>query len=201
LDAWKEPRILREQPAPDSLTRNSRTIWTIPSEPFSGAHFACFPTELARRCILAGTSAHGVCSACGAPWTRMSDVIVSWRDTAFVSDSQTYQHGSGDRRARVHSGGMSRSLKSDCGWRPSCRCDAAVTPAIVLDPFCGSGTTLLAARMLGRHGIGCDLSWPYLHAIARERLHLTALAAWEGRNGHVPTTIVNDLPLFGGTTS
>ena len=32
---------------------------------------------------------------------------------------------------------------------------------VVLDPFCGSGTTLRAARDLGRIGIGCDLSSLY----------------------------------------
>lgn len=35
--------------------RNSRTIWRIPSEAFHGAHFACFPREVPRRCILAGS--------------------------------------------------------------------------------------------------------------------------------------------------
>ena len=29
-------------------------VWPIASEPFKDAHFATFPTELARRCILAG---------------------------------------------------------------------------------------------------------------------------------------------------
>ena len=52
-------------------TRNARSVWTIATEPTSEAHFATFPTELVRRCILAGTSAHGVCSACGAPWRRV----------------------------------------------------------------------------------------------------------------------------------
>lgn len=28
---------------------------------------------------------------------------------------------------------------------------------IVLDPFCGSGTTIAAAKSLGRHGVGCDI--------------------------------------------
>lgn len=40
------------QPVPD---RNVRTVWTIPSEPFSGAHFATFPQALVARCILAGS--------------------------------------------------------------------------------------------------------------------------------------------------
>lgn len=35
--------------------RNVRTVWTIPTEPFSGAHFATFPRDLVRRCILSGS--------------------------------------------------------------------------------------------------------------------------------------------------
>lgn len=31
--------------------RNMRNVWTIPTQPFKGAHFAPFPEELARRCI------------------------------------------------------------------------------------------------------------------------------------------------------
>lgn len=41
-------------------SRNSRSVWTIPSQPHSEAHFATFPDELARRCILAGCPAGGV---------------------------------------------------------------------------------------------------------------------------------------------
>jgi DNA modification methylase len=36
-------------------TRNRRTVWTIPTEPFPGAHFATFPTALVEPCILAGS--------------------------------------------------------------------------------------------------------------------------------------------------
>lgn len=35
-------------------TRNRRSVWTIPAEPQSEAHFATFPTALVRPCILAG---------------------------------------------------------------------------------------------------------------------------------------------------
>jgi DNA modification methylase len=35
-------------------TRNARSVWTIATQPFSEAHFATFPPELAERCIKAG---------------------------------------------------------------------------------------------------------------------------------------------------
>ena len=36
-------------------TRNVRSVWTIPTQPYSGAHFATFPEALVERCILAST--------------------------------------------------------------------------------------------------------------------------------------------------
>lgn len=36
-------------------TRNRRSVWTISTKPFKGAHFATFPPELAEICIKAGT--------------------------------------------------------------------------------------------------------------------------------------------------
>jgi DNA modification methylase len=39
---------------------------------------------------------------------------------------------------------------------------------VILDPFCGTGTTLLAARNLGRKSVGIDLSRHYLE-LAQER--------------------------------
>ncbi len=35
--------------------RNRRTVWSIPTEPFPGAHFATFPPSLVEPCILAGS--------------------------------------------------------------------------------------------------------------------------------------------------
>jgi len=34
---------------------NARTVWTIPTQPYPGAHFAVWPPELAARCIKAGS--------------------------------------------------------------------------------------------------------------------------------------------------
>jgi DNA modification methylase len=39
--------------------RNPGDVWTISTSPFPGAHFACMPPELARRCILAGCPEDG----------------------------------------------------------------------------------------------------------------------------------------------
>ena len=35
--------------------RNVRSVWSIATQPYAGAHFATMPEALARRCILAGT--------------------------------------------------------------------------------------------------------------------------------------------------
>jgi DNA modification methylase len=34
---------------------NARNVWSIATQPYSGAHFAVMPEEIARRCILAGS--------------------------------------------------------------------------------------------------------------------------------------------------
>jgi site-specific DNA-methyltransferase (cytosine-N4-specific) len=36
-------------------SRNRRTVWTIATQPYAEAHFATFPEELPKLCILAGT--------------------------------------------------------------------------------------------------------------------------------------------------
>jgi DNA modification methylase len=62
-------------------TRNKRDVWTIPTQPYPGSHFATFPPGLVEPCVLAGTSARGCCPKCGAPWERA--VAVSGRAMAF----------------------------------------------------------------------------------------------------------------------
>jgi DNA modification methylase len=42
-----------------SATRNRRSVWTVATQPYSGAHFATFPPALIRPCILAGCPVGG----------------------------------------------------------------------------------------------------------------------------------------------
>lgn len=43
-----------------NASRNRRSVWTIATRPFPDAHFATFPSDLIRPCILAGCPAGGV---------------------------------------------------------------------------------------------------------------------------------------------
>ncbi|QSL90501.1 DNA-methyltransferase [Pseudomonas atacamensis] len=44
----------------DVATRNKRSVWTVPTHSFKGAHFATFPPDLIRPCIQAGAPRGGV---------------------------------------------------------------------------------------------------------------------------------------------
>lgn len=45
----------RDESEYDTETRNRRSVWTVPTAPYSGAHFATFPPALIEPCILAGS--------------------------------------------------------------------------------------------------------------------------------------------------
>jgi DNA modification methylase len=54
-----EGQPISEQPIrPD--TRNKRSVWEIATQPYSDAHFATFPEQLPKICILAGSRPGGV---------------------------------------------------------------------------------------------------------------------------------------------
>lgn len=50
----EQHRPERENLPPDG-TRNRRSVWTVATKPYSGAHFATFPPDLVVPCILAGS--------------------------------------------------------------------------------------------------------------------------------------------------
>lgn len=41
-------------------SRNRRSVWTVPTQPFAGAHFATFPPALVEPCIRAGAPVGGI---------------------------------------------------------------------------------------------------------------------------------------------
>ena len=53
-------RADRDESEYDTGRRNRRSVWTVATKPYSGAHFATFPPELIEPCILAGAPAGGV---------------------------------------------------------------------------------------------------------------------------------------------
>ena len=130
--------------APTHSGRNLHSVWPIASQPWSGAHFAVMPPRLAERCVLAGTSERGVCAVCGAPWRRVTE--------------------------RTRTAPAPPSGWRTTGWSASCACDASdPVPAVVLDPFAGSGTVARVAVQHRRHAILCDLSAAYLAEQATAR--------------------------------
>lgn len=42
-----------------SYGRNKRTVWTVPTSPYKGAHFATFPADLVKPMVLAGCPVNG----------------------------------------------------------------------------------------------------------------------------------------------
>lgn len=145
--------------------RNKRSVWTVTTKPYSGAHYAVFPPDLIEPCVLAGCPPK-VCVECGAPWERVVEKIPMGKK---LSDRTADKHEQG--LATACGGAMtSPPMSITHGWQPTCTCNADTRPGIVLDPFIGSGTTAMVARKHGRHAIGLDLNFEYLTTNARERL-------------------------------
>ncbi len=53
--ATKNPSVGGGMIEQNDVGRNLRNVWTVPSQPFSGAHFATFPPALIEPCIKAGS--------------------------------------------------------------------------------------------------------------------------------------------------
>jgi len=96
--------------------RNKRTVWTVATSPYSEAHFATFPPDLIKPCIMAGTSAKGCCAKCGAPWERVVE-------REFQSDGKSAKRGT-SRDVNDHRdtfGDDHGTWKTETlGWQPTC---------------------------------------------------------------------------------
>lgn len=141
--------------------RNPRTVWTISTRSFKSAHFATFAPAIPERCIRASTSVC-VCSECGGPWAPIVERVN-------VTHRREPAHQPGNSPTKVDCTGWKPTTGATIGYRPTCTCNANTTPAIVLDPFNGAGTTGLVALRLGRNYIGFDITQDYID-MTRKRL-------------------------------
>jgi len=143
--------------------RNLRSVWTIPTQPCSFAHFATFPEKLVNRCILAGTS-EMACGICGKPYKRVVEasggsIGKSWRDH---KDDQKR----GNRAANKAKGGHGYKRET-LGFWPDCEHDYfpimdSTGKCIVLDPLCGTNTVGYRAQEMGRQWLGIELNDKYI---------------------------------------
>jgi len=85
-------------------TRNARTVWSITTQPFKGAHFATMPPELARRCILAAS--RGIGKRCDCDETHLTPTGEGQSDDPTMSTGR---------------GGMNRVRREMEGRRPVTR--------------------------------------------------------------------------------
>lgn len=154
------------------------SVWPLASEPLLipdavkdhyglPDHFAAFPTELVRRIIL-GWSPSGVCVACGEGRRPVVEKSASGKPRT--------DHGLGGRHESdqfLGGNGGKQYIADRSEWRTgvsydltgyACACtdtSSPTRPAVVLDVFSGTGTTVGVARSLGRTGVGVDLSMDY----------------------------------------
>lgn len=150
--------------------RNKRSVWTVTTKPFKGAHFAVFPEDLIEPCILAGTSPQA-CEICGAPWERVVERKRFKRNELPPSDPRyrpnVYQ---GAYNGINGKGDAGYTETKTIGWQPTCTCqNEGKGRCIVLDPFMGSGTTAVVALKHNRNYIGIELNPEYIK-IAEKRI-------------------------------
>ncbi len=149
-------------------------VWDVTSQGTGLEHYASYPIELCRRPILAGCPEY-ICPKCGKSRVKM------YRQGSLVNDGHARlevsdKFGGDNDSAWYRPGGMGITMipsahyenefigYSDCG----CQIDgkpiplAQCQPGVVLDPFMGTASTLVEAKLLGRKSIGIDISEAYV---------------------------------------
>lgn len=158
------PNTVSPAQACNPLGKLPGSVWEIATEPLTVPaelgvdHFAAFPTEWPRRIIL-GWSPSGICTVCGEG-RRPQRRAAKGGDNNPWSVNQTRAKSSTTWRAEddpVYIAGY------------ACACPemiARTRPAVVLDPFGGTGTAALVAKALGRIGVTVDRSADYCRLAA-----------------------------------
>jgi len=163
LEKWSINKEDRDMINP--FGANKRSVWIIPTEAYSKAHFATFPKALVKPCILAGSSRE-CCAQCLKPYKRDMEIFggtigKSWHDHADdLNGGQSQKHD-------FSTDGYERKT---LGFSPDCGCGTKETkPSLVLDPFSGSGTTGAVCAEYGRNYLGIELNPEYANMRIEER--------------------------------
>lgn len=150
------------------------SVWSVAAEPLRIPehlglnHFATFPTEWPLRLIL-GWSPPGICLTCGNGLTPVihHEGVTPREHLESVGRTARYSAVNGQGLDHTGYSVMRTHFRTDS---LSCLCPriyhksevvAITSPAVVLDPFGGTGTVALVAKALGRIGISVDLSHDY----------------------------------------
>ena len=152
-------------------TKKLRDVWTFNPASFSSKHFATFPLGLIEPCIKAGSPKKGVCSECGAPFERKTEIVdrkIAGGSRSIPKESRgTYKNNQG--QSQHDRNGLTQSKTKTKGFKATCDCGSEPEPATVLDPFSGAATTGIAALKHGRKYIGIDVNEDY-NELAKERI-------------------------------
>ena len=146
----------KERPTANPAGAPPLDWWKISPGGYSGAHFAVYPPELCIKPIEA-MCPREVCKTCGEPRRRIVE-------TGYVRNPEGGTSGTrrdlaepdGRQSGRSMAGKPAMSVQNETvGWSDCGHDD--YRPGVVLDPFAGSGTTLMVATGHGRDAIGVDI--------------------------------------------
>ena len=178
----KQKRAYETKKIEPSLTKNCRSVWNMPTQPFPAAHFATFPEWLVERCLRAGVSEGGYCGYCALAYVRIleeSEVSIEYKRKCGSDESgkyrgeakKNYKAGRAETPGEVKSRILSGMKKRETvGWAKPCSCFAGGKDiGTVFDPYSGSGTVAVVGKKLGLNFLGCELNPEYI-AIANKRL-------------------------------
>jgi len=166
---------------PKDGKRNRRSVWTVATRPYSGAHFATFPPDLVEVPILASTSPKA-CPHCRAPWERVvekgestytkikREQGITWDDMQALAAQEgtalkaTREATGGTRNASGTRPHLEPAAKQTTGWQPTCTCpdNDGSGKCLVLDPFSGTATVGRVCIEKGRAYVGTELNRQYI---------------------------------------
>ena len=154
----------KEVQAKHPLGKNLGDLWTIPTQPFPEAHFATFPEKLIEPMIKAGCP-QWICKKCGKARVR---IIEEKRMTTPRNRKDVGEIGKPSGIRSLSGNTYNYPERQTIGWT-DCKCREGWKAGVVLDPFLGSGTTMVVAEKLNRNSIGIELNPDYIE-IAKKRM-------------------------------